>query len=89
MKFRKFINFIAYIGVVVLALGLILSSIPNKFGNWCNIIVTIAMWIEVAVGLVYGYLFARSQQQSWFMFGYGLAIIALIVIVIIRLAIYG
>lgn len=86
MKFRKFVNLIAYIGVVVLALGLILSSIPNKFGDWCRIIVDIALWIEVAVGLVYGYLFARSQQQSWFMFGYGITIIALIVVLIIRIS---
>ena len=86
MKFRKFINFVAYLGIIVLVVGLCLSAIPNKFGDWCDIIVTIAMWIEVAVGLVYAYYFARSKQESWFMFLFGVAIIALIVLVIIKFA---
>ena len=86
MKFRKFVNFIAYIGIIVLAIGLCLSAIPNKFGDWCNIIVTIAMWFEVAVGFVYAFYFARSRQASWFMFVYGLAIIAIITLLIIKLA---
>ena len=84
MKFRKFINFIAFVGIIILVVGLGLSSIPNKFGDWCNIIVDIAMWIEVAVGLVYAFYFARSKQASWFMFAYGVSIIALIVMVIVK-----
>ncbi|MBO5909985.1 MAG: hypothetical protein J6Q15_00600 [Clostridia bacterium] len=84
MKFRKFINFIAFIGIIILVVGLGLNSIPNKFGDWCGIIVNIAMWLEVAVGLVYAYYFARSRQASWFMFLYGISIIAMIVIFIVR-----
>ena len=84
MKFRKFVNFIAFIGIIILVVGLGLNSIPNKFGDWCHIIVDIAMWIEVAVGLIYAYYFARSREESWFMFLYGVSIIALIVIVIVR-----
>ena len=87
MKFRKFINFIAFVGIIILAVGLALNSIPNKFGDWCGVIVQIAMWIEVVVGLVYAFYFARSKQASWFMFIYGVAIIAVIVTVIIRLAV--
>ena len=87
MKFRKFINFVAYLGIIVLVIGLCLSSIPNKFGDWCNIIVDIAMWLEVAVGLVYAYYFARSRQASWFMFLFGVSIIAIIVLVIVRIAV--
>ena len=86
MKFRKFINFIAFVGIIILVVGLGLSSIPNKFGEWCNIIVDIAMWIEVVVGLVYAFYFARSKQASWFMFAYGVAIIALIVMIIVKFA---
>ncbi|MBQ8522069.1 MAG: hypothetical protein IJ458_00205 [Clostridia bacterium] len=84
MKFRKFVNFIAFIGIIILVVGLGLNSIPNKFGNWCGIIVTIAMWIEVAVGLIYAYYFARSKDQSWFMFLYGVAIIVLVVMIIVK-----
>lgn len=87
MKFRKFVNFIAFIGIIILVVGLGLNSIPNKFGDWCKIIVDIAMWIEVAVGLIYAYYFARSREESWFMFLFGVAIIALAVIVIIRFAV--
>ena len=87
MKFRKFINFVAYVGIIVLVIGLALNLIPNKFGDWCGIIVDIAMWIEVAVGIIYAYYFARSRQGSWFIFGYGLAIIAFIVILIIKFAV--
>ena len=85
MKFRKFVNFVAYIGFIVLVIGLGLSSIHNKFGDWCSVIVDIAMWIEMAVGLVYAYYFARSREESWFMFGFGVAVIAFVTIVIIRL----
>ena len=37
MKFRKFVNFIAYLGIIILVVGLGLNSIPNKFGDWCKI----------------------------------------------------
>lgn len=84
MKFRKFVNFIAFVGIIILVVGLGLNCIPNKFGDWCGIIVDIAMWIEVAVGLIYAYYFARSREESWFMFLYGVSIIALIVIAIVR-----
>ena len=84
MKFRKFVNFVAFVGIIILVVGLGLTCIPNKFGDWCGIIVDIAMWIEVAVGMIYAYYFARSREESWFMFLYGVAIIALIVIVIVR-----
>lgn len=87
MKFRKFVNFVAFLGIIILVVGLGLNSIPNKFGNWCEIIVTIAMWIEVAVGFVYAYYFARSRQESWFMFLFGVAIIALITMIIVRFAV--
>lgn len=86
MKFRKFVNFIAYLGIIILAVGLCLSAIPNKFGDWCEIIVQIALWIEVAVGLVYAYYFARSKEQSWFMFGFGVAMIAIVILIIVKLA---
>lgn len=85
MKFRKFVNFIAFIGIIIFVVGLGLNCIPNKFGDWCGVIVTIAMWIEVAVGLIYAYYFARSRQASWFMFVYGVAIISLVVIIIVKL----
>ena len=84
MKFRKFVNFIAFIGIIILVVGLGLNSMPNKFGDWCGIIVDIAMWIEVAVGLIYAYYFARSKDQSWFMFLYGVAIIVLVVMIIVK-----
>ena len=87
MKFRKFVNFIAYLGIIILVIGMGLNSIPNKFGDWCGIIVDIAMWIEVAVGLIYAYYFARSRQASWFMFVYGLVIIAFIVMIILKFAV--
>ena len=87
MKFRKFVNFVAFLGIIILVVGLGLNSIPNKFGNWCEIIVTIAMWIEVAVGFVYAYYFARSRQESWFMFLFGVAMIALITMIIVRFAV--
>lgn len=85
MKFRKFVNFVAFLGIIILVVGLALNCIPNKFGDWCGIIVDIAMWIEVAVGLIYAYYFARSRQASWFMFIYGVAIISLVVIIIVKL----
>ena len=86
MKFRKFVNFVAFLGIIILVVGLGLNSIPNKFGDWCHIIVDIAMWIEVLVGLIYAYYFARSREESWFMFLFGVSIIALITIVIVRFA---
>lgn len=86
MKFRKFVNFVAYMGIVVLVIGLALSFIPNNFGDWCNNIVNVAMWIEVAVGFVYAYYFARSKEQSWYMFGFGVIVIAVIVMIIVKFA---
>ena len=86
MKFRKFINFFFFFCMIILTIGLCLSAIPNKFGDMCEIIVQIGMWIEVGVGVIYSYFFARSKEQSWFMFGFGIAVIALITLIIINLA---
>ena len=86
MKFRKFVNFVAFIGIIILVVGLGLNCIPNKFGDWCGIIIQIAMWIEVAVGLVYAFYFVRSREESWFMFLFGVAMIALVVVLIIKFA---
>ena len=86
MKFRKFVNFVAFIGIIILVVGLGLNCIPNKFGDWCSVIVKIAMWIEVAVGLIYAFYFARSREESWFMFLFGVAMIALLVIIIVQFA---
>lgn len=84
MKFRKFINLIAYLGIIVLMIGLALSSFNNKFGDWCQIIVKIAMWIEVAVGVVYAFYYARSQEQTAYMLVFGVAMIVIVTIIIIR-----
>lgn len=85
MKFRKFINLIAYLGIIVLMMGLALSSFNNKFGDWCEIIVKIAMWIEVAVGVVYAFYYARSQEQAMYMMLFGVAMIVIVTIIIIKL----
>lgn len=84
MRFRKFINLIAYLGIIVLMIGLALSSFNNKFGDWCQIIVKIAMWIEVAVGVVYAFYYARSQEQTAYMLVFGVAMIVIVTIIIIR-----
>ena len=85
MKFRKFINCIAYIGIVFLAFSLLLNAIPGKFGNWCSILVTIAMCIEVAVGLIYAYLYSRSKQQFAFMIVFMICVLIIITMLIVKM----
>lgn len=85
MKFRKFVNCVAYIGIVFLAIAMLLSAIPGKFGNWCNILVTIAMCIEVAVGLIYAYLYARSKQQFAFMIIFMICALIIVTMLIIKM----
>ena len=84
MKFRRFVNCVAYIGIVLLAVALILSAIPNKIGTMCQVLVYIAMAVEVVVGVVYAYLYARSKEQLWITIMFGIAVVAIIAMVIIK-----
>ena len=84
MKFRRFINCFAYIGIVFLAIALGLSAIPNKFGDMCMSLVYIAMSCEVVVGIVYAYLYARSKEQMWITIVFGLAVVTIVAMVIIK-----
>lgn len=85
MKFRKFINFLAYIGIVFLAIAMLLNAMPNKVGEWSEVLVTSAMIIEVAVGVIYSYLYARSKQQYAFMIVFGVSMIIIITLLVVRL----
>lgn len=84
MKFRKFINLVAYLGIILLMIGLALNSIPNKFGSWCKVVVNIAMCIEVVVGIVYAFYYARSQEQTAYMIVFGVAMIVIVTILIVK-----
>ena len=84
MKFRRFINCFAYIGIVFLAVALGLSAIPNKLGDICQILVYIAMSCEVVVGIVYAYLYTRSKEQIWITVVFGLAVVTIVAMVIIK-----
>ena len=85
MRFRKFVNAIAFIGIIFLAVAMLLSAIPGKFGNWCDILVTIAMCVEVAVGFVYAYLYARSKQQFAFMLIFMICALIIITMLIVKM----
>ncbi len=62
-----------------------LNAIPGKFGDACGILVTIAMCVEVAVGVVYSYLYARSKQQLAFMLIFGICVVIIVSMLIVKM----
>ncbi|MCL2540506.1 MAG: hypothetical protein FWE53_03725 [Firmicutes bacterium] len=87
-EFRKFLNVLGFIAVVLIALawiiGLAVGGIgfakPGAFQGWLVFVGNIFAYFITAVA---GYYFARSKRSIWYLITYIVAVVVIAVIVIL------
>lgn len=85
MKSNKFVNFLAYISVALIAVALILS----KLLGWLispqvlNILNLIAQIIAYTITAVYAFFYAKSKRNIGWMVAYIIFVIAIIVFLVL------
>lgn len=86
MKGKAFVNFLAYIAIMMVAVALILGFILSKVGANSTVIDAmniIAQVIAYAITGVFAFYYAKSKRNIWFMVAYVIAIILIIIFVIL------
>ena len=82
MKGKQFVNFLAYLAIVLIALTLVLQRIFNAVGLSSSVIVamnTVAQVIAYAITAVFAFFYAKSKRNIGFMFAYIIAVGIIIV----------
>ena len=82
MKGKGFVNFLAYLAIVLVALALILQYVLSAVGVSATIVgamSTIAQFIAYAITAVFAFYFAKSRRNIGFMIAYIVAVILIVV----------
>lgn len=89
LKFKKFINGMAYFALVFVAIALCLSFIfknnTGVIGTIANVLNEIARALAFIVTAIAGFYFARSKRNAWWMVIYVIAVIVMVVFFIVPL----
>lgn len=82
MKGKGFVNFLAYLAIVLVALALILEYVLGALGVSATVVgamSTIAQFIAYAITAVFAFYFAKSKKNIGFMIAYIVAVILIVV----------
>ena len=82
-NFSKVINFIAFIGLALVALVLILQKIFAD-GNLLNALRTVGESIAYTITAISAFFYVRTKRNVWWYVAYTVAVVLVIVFVIIR-----
>lgn len=80
---KRFVNLIAFIGLCMVAIALILQMIFNS-GDIINAIRTIGECIAYSVTAIYALFYVRSKRNVWWWIAYVVAVTVVILLVIFR-----
>ncbi len=79
---KGFINFLAYLAIIMVALALVLQFVLSKFGVSASVVSamnTIAQFIAYAITAVFAFYFAKYKKHIGYMIAYVIAVILIIV----------
>lgn len=82
MKGKGFVNFLAYLAIVLVALALILEYVLGALGVSATVVgamSTIAQFISYAITSVFGFFYAKSKKSIAFMITYIIAVVLIVV----------
>jgi len=81
--FKRFLNLLAFIGIITVALALILAKIASgsTLGNALTIVANAIAYFITAIGAFY---YAKSRGNIWYLVAYFVAIILVIVFMILN-----
>ncbi len=82
MKGKGFVNFLAYLAIMLIAVALIVQYVLNAFEVSSNVVSamnTIAQFIAYAITAVFAFYFAKSRRSIGYMIAYVVAVILIVV----------
>lgn len=83
-NFGKVINCIAFIGLCLVAIVLIMQKIFNGNGNFLSALRTIGESIAYSITAISAFFYIRTKRNVWWYVGYTVALVLVVVFVIIR-----
>ncbi len=81
-KFEKFLNFLAYVAIIFVAVALLLGKVINSLTALRDIAEIMAYFITA----ISAFYYARSKRNPWIIVAYIVAVVIIIVILVLRLA---
>ena len=82
MKGNGFVNFLAYLAIMFIAIALIVQYILSAFSVSSTVVTamsTIAQFIAYAIAAVFAFYYAKSRRNIGFMIAYVIAVILIVV----------
>lgn len=83
-NFGKVINCIAFIGLCLVAIVLIMQKIFNGNGTFLSALRTIGESIAYSITAISAFFYIRTKRNVWWYVGYTVALVLVVVFVIIR-----
>ena len=82
-NFGKIVNFIAFAGLMIVAVVLILQKI-NLSGDLLNAFRTIGESIAYTITAISAFFYVRSKRNVWWYVAYAVAVVLVLIFMIIR-----
>lgn len=80
-KFQKFLNFLAYVAIIFVAVALLLGRFITSLSALRDIAEILAYFITA----ISAYYYARSKRNPWIIVAYIAAVVIVIVMLVLRL----
>lgn len=81
----KFVNFIAFIGLAIVAIVLVLQKIIQGQGEIIVALRTIGEAIAYFITAVSAFFYVRSKRNVWWYVAYTVAVILVVIFMVIRI----
>ena len=82
-NFGKIVNFIAFAGLIIVAVVLILQKI-NLSGDLLNAFRTIGESIAYSITAISAFFYVKSKRNVWWYVAYAVAVVLVLIFMIIR-----
>ena len=83
-NFSKVIDCIAFIGLCLVAIVLVLQKIFSGDGSFISALRTIGESIAYTITAISAFFYVRTKRNVWWYIGYTVALVLVVVFVIIR-----
>ena len=83
---KKFMNMLAFVGIVCVAFALLLAKLLGVFGvsaQVVDIIAKIGQCMACIVTMVYAFQFVRGKRNVWWWVAYWVSVVVIVLMVIL------
>lgn len=83
-NFEKVIHCMAFFGLAIIAVVLVLQMIFNNNGSLIVALRTIGEAIAYSITAIYGFFYVKSKRNIWWYLAYVIALVLVVVFMILR-----